>query len=112
MKAISHIVLGACVLMLLGCSDEEEPRFRIRNDRPTKANVQVKTSGGNTININDVESGVVTGYDNAAEGIIEATATIQNETVSPTISFFAHNGQSYTIVVVNSTPPTLAIVSP
>ena len=50
---------------------------------PNKANVQIQTTGGNTININDVESGQTTEYQFVAEGNITATAVIQNETISP-----------------------------
>lgn len=112
MKALFVILIAAGFLVSLpGCSDDP-PQFRVRNDRPSKANVQVKTSGGNTININDVQPGTVTAYQTAAEGVIEATATIQNETVSPSISFQAGNDGSYTIIVANTTPPTLVVVSP
>lgn len=102
----------AFLFSMQSCSEDIDPQFRVRNDRPTKANMQIKTSGGNTININDVESGIVTAYQSAAPGVIEATATIQNESVSPTVSFYAYTDESYTIVVLNSNPPTLTIESP
>ena len=102
----------ALLASLQACSDDVDPRFRVRNDRGSKVNMQIKTSGGNTININDVEAAVLTDYHYAAPGTIEATAVIQNESVSPAIGFVAFADESYTIVVVNSTPPTLSIESP
>ena len=111
MRKLLLLIVAGMIMSLQGCSDDP-PQFRVRNDRPSKANVQVKTSGGNTININDVEPGTATPYQGAAEGIIEATATIQNETVSPSTSFRAGNDNSYTIVVANTAPPTLVVISP
>ena len=98
---MKHIVLFFFVIGLVvsqfGCSTDPEPppRFRVRNDRTAKASVQVKTSGGNTININDVQPGQTTDYQNAAAGQIEATAGIQGESVSPMTVFNAQlNGRT------------------
>lgn len=91
----------------IACSDES-PSFRVKNERPTKANVQIKTVN-NTINLNDVQPGTVTNYQDVAEGKVEITAVIQNENVSPTTNFNASNNYNYTIVIVNSTPPILRI---
>jgi hypothetical protein len=44
------------IITIFSCSDETDPQIRIYNDRPTVVNVQIQTSGGNTINNNDVES--------------------------------------------------------
>jgi len=110
---IMLVVVGLALLASLqSCSEDDDPQFRIRNDRPTKANVQIKTTGGNTININDVEQGVLTPYQSAAPGGIEATAVIQGESVSPTLGFAAFTDETYTIIVTNSTPPTLSYSSP
>ena len=46
-----------------------------------------------------------------AECNIEATASIQNESVTPTTTFNNTNDNNYTIVVVNSNPPTLRVDS-
>jgi hypothetical protein len=96
------------VLGLLGCSTEP-PSARIFNERSTKANIQLKPQAGNTININDVAGGATTAYQDIGTGAHVATATIQNESVSPTVAFDASEDNNYTIVVVNSTPPTLRV---
>jgi len=97
------VSLGAC------SNDEAEPQFRITNERTEKANVQIQTSGGNTININDVLPGQTTGYQSAAEGAIVATAVIQNESVSPTASFYVWNDTRSTVFIQAGGTPTLRI---
>jgi len=97
------------LLTITGCGTEADPEFRVTNQRVDKANVQVKTSGGNTININDVIQGQLTDYQSTAEGTIIVTAVIQNEPITPTITFTAKKDKSYTIVVVTGNTPTLRI---
>ena len=108
---MKNILVGilslAFLIASISCSDETGPKFRIRNERSTKANVQIQTSGGNTININDVEPGQTTVYQTASEGNIIATAVIQNESVSPTTTFFAANNERYTVVIQTTNPPSL-----
>lgn len=108
-KLLVSIISIVFLLAIVSCSDEANPKFRIRNERSTKANVQVQTSGGNTININDVVENETTAYQSAAEGNIVATAGIQNESVSPTITFFAIKDVRYTIVIRTGTTPSLRI---
>ena len=111
MKPIFFILV---IVFIAGCSTspQDPAHFRVHNDRTTKANVQVKTSGGFTININDVASGATTTYQDAAPGRIDVTAGIQSESVSPTAFFFAAPNASYTIVVANTNPPTISIATP
>lgn len=91
-----------------GCSNEP-PSLRIFNERSSKANLQIKPDAGNTFNINDVPGGAGTAYQDISAGGYVATATIQNETVSPEVRFVASENNNYTVVVVNSTPPTLRV---
>jgi hypothetical protein len=110
MKHILFAILGiVVVLSWSACSSEEEPQFRIRNERSDKANVQIRTSGGNTININDAQPGQTTAYQSASEGTIVATAVIQNESVSPTMMFFAAKDAHYTVVIQVGNTPSLRI---
>jgi hypothetical protein len=108
------LFIAGLVLSQIGCSTdpESQPRFRIKNDRATKANLQIKTSGGNTVTINDVLPGQITDYRDAAAGQIEVTAVIQDETVSPTATFDALMNGSYTVIVANTTPPSINVISP
>jgi len=107
MKNIFQIIIGlGLILLLVGCSTED-PQFRVYNERTDKANVQIQTSGGNTININDVGAGQTTAYQSAAEGTIVVTAVIQNVSVSPTARFFCGKDTKYTIVIQAGINPTI-----
>lgn len=64
-----------------GCSKKckgEDPRARIINNGTQKASVQVKTSGGNTININNVDPGTSSDYANYSPGQVTFTITVSN----------------------------------
>ena len=108
------LVLAFLATTLIACSgdDDTPPTFRVRNDRATDASMQVKTSGGNTININNVKPGVTTAYQGVAPGQVDITVDIQGESGQYTASFVAAANQSFTVVVANTTPPTISVVSP
>jgi hypothetical protein len=103
-KFLSIIIL---VITFIACSDEP-PSFRVKNERPTKANIQIKTVA-NTFNINDVQPGTITSYREVPEGLVEISAEIQNENDEPSGSFNAGSDKNYTVVIVNTTPPTIRI---
>jgi len=111
MSARALLSLSATLALLIGLSgcSSDPPSARIFNERATKANVQLKFQDGNTININDVATAASTNYQDINTGMCVATATIQSESVSPTASFNAEEDMNYTVVVVNSTPPTLRV---
>lgn len=106
------LLVTACAFLLsvVGCSDEP-PSVRVHNERATKANVQIKSQSGNTININDVGSATTTNYQDLDVGAHVVSAVIQDESLSPTVGFNAEENTNYTIVVVNSTPPSLRVDS-
>jgi len=104
------VILFALFLLagLPGCSTEP-PSLRVFNERSSKANLQIKPDAGNTFNINDLAGGTGTAYQDISTGGYVVTATIQDETVSPEVRFVASEDNNYTVVVVNSTPPTLRV---
>ncbi len=95
-------------LIISGCSDEP-PSVRVHNQHTEKANVQIKTSNGNTINHNDVVPGTYTGYLDIVEGNCVASAGIQKDSAAPTVAFKAANDYNYTIVVVKGNPSYLRV---
>ena len=66
-----------------GCSDAcdgEEPRSRIVNNGSDKASVQIKTSGGSTENINNIETGAMSDWRSFAAGETEFTVVVTGST--------------------------------
>src|ERR1041384_7081160 len=57
----------------------EKPRARIVNNGTAKSTVQVKTSGGNTSNINNVDPGQTSDYASYDAGNVEFTITVGNK---------------------------------
>lgn len=68
-------------LMHTSCGPEcdgEQPRVRIVNNGTDKASVQVKTSGGNTENINNVQTGTTSEWTSFDAGVTEFRTVISN----------------------------------
>lgn len=110
---MKRILLGAIaiasMLSVNACSDGADPEFRVKNELATKVNIQIQTTGGNTINLNDVESGQTTAFQSAAEGTVVVTAVIQSEPVSPKVTFFARKDSHSTIVLQAGEVPSFRI---
>lgn len=71
-----------------GCKkdcDGENPRARIINNGTAKADVQVQTTGGNTININNVLPSTTSSYSGFAEGASTFTINVGKETKLTTL---------------------------
>ncbi len=67
-------------LLISACNqpcENEDPRARIVNNGTDKASVQIKTSGGSTENINNIESGQVSAWSSFASGNTEFTVAVQ-----------------------------------
>jgi hypothetical protein len=95
------------IVTFIACSDEP-PSFRVKNERTQQANVQIQTVS-NTININDALPGTATNYQEVAKGNVTVTAVIQSESFSPSGSFNAEENNNYTVVIANTTPPSIRI---
>ncbi len=76
------VVTGLIVFVFalsMGCSkkcNNEQPRARILNNGTTAASVQIKTSDGNTVNINNVDPSTASAYASYAAGAITFTITV------------------------------------
>jgi hypothetical protein len=83
--AVSKLVLRSLFaylfslsLLLCGCGcKNEEPTVILQNHGTAKASIQIKTSNGNTENINNVDPGWKSEKRDFAAGDIEFTVTIQ-----------------------------------
>jgi hypothetical protein len=57
---------------------KEDPRARIINNGTDKASVQIKTTGGNTTNINNIQVGTTSAYSSYSAGIVTYTVNVAN----------------------------------
>lgn len=84
MKTFQRMVLLALLclsLISLGSCHKckgEDPAARIINNGTHKASVQIKTSGGNTVNINNVDPSTTSEYSSYAAGETTFTITVSN----------------------------------
>lgn len=85
MKIMKHIksflliaILGVSLLSQTACDecDGENPRARIVNSGTKDASVQIKTSGGNTENLNNVASGTTSDYRSYSAGLTTFTISV------------------------------------
>ncbi len=79
MKKLSFLILLLLSISYISCSscDGEDPSVILRNNGTAKADIQIKTSGGNTENVNNVLPGNESDKRFFAPGDIEFTVTIQ-----------------------------------
>lgn len=63
----------------------EDPSARIVNNGTEKASVQIKTTGGNTVNINNIEPGTASPYSSYAPGITTFTIVVGNNELVETV---------------------------
>ena len=114
MKYLISLFAIFLMMSVVACSTDPEnpPTFRVRNDRATDASLQVKTSAGNTININNVQPSTTSDYQGVATGQVDITVTTKGLSDPYTASFLAQINQSYTVVVANTTPTAINVISP
>ena len=82
------IITGLLAMTISGCKKKcsgEDPRARIINNGTSKAGVQIKTSGGNTVNINDVAAGTASDYSSYAAGQVTFTLKVSNVDYEKTV---------------------------
>lgn len=97
-----------CAIVMSGCS-KDKPRVRVNNQRGEITDVQLKRQSGNTYNINDVVPNSTTGYIEVEVSNYEIDAKPEGSTGSATSFFLAEEDKSYTVVVLNTTPPSIRV---
>lgn len=102
MKLFLLILSLSLGLLLTGCGcDGEDPSVILRNNGTGKADIQVKTSNGNTENINNVMPGTVSERRTFKAGSIEFTINIQG--VNAPVVYLLQAGTCYDYTVtINS----------
>lgn len=90
----------------------DPPKVRVSNQRAEITDIQLKRSNGNTYNINDVGPNTSTKYIEVEPSNYEVDGKVEGISPSATTFFSASEDESYTIVVINSNPPTLRVDKP
>ena len=75
------IIAGLFAITMSSCSKKcknGDPQARIINNGTQKASVQIKTSNGNTVNINNVDPGTTSVYSSYAAGQITFTIVVNS----------------------------------
>lgn len=102
--------LVLCIIMI-GCS-KDKPRVRVDNQRNDITDVQLKRSSGNTYNINDVGHHAKTSYIEVDVSNYEVDAKPEGVSGNATTHFVAEEDETYTVVVLNTTPPSVRVDKP
>ena len=103
MKVKSYLLpvlfAGFVAVAATGCKKckDEDPRARITNNGTQRASVQVQTSGGNTVNINNVDPGASSDYANYAAG--KATFTLKVNNVDYAKTLDVSKCHEYTVAI-------------
>jgi len=100
MKAALPILFaGFMALAATSCKKckDEDPLARITNNGTQRVSVQVKTSGGNTVNLNNVDPGVSSDYASYAAG--NTTFTLKVNNVDYVQAFDASKCHEYTVAI-------------
>jgi hypothetical protein len=79
-KVAVLLILSITFSFLNSCSncDNEKPRARVSNMSSEDVSVQIKTTGGNTENINNIESGKSSEYRSYDPGLITFTIALKD----------------------------------
>lgn len=80
MLFVSTVILSSC-----DKCDGENPRARIINNGTKEASVQIKTTGGNTENLNNVPVGTSSDYRSYSPGSITFTITVDKAVREETV---------------------------
>ena len=78
------IIAVVFVFGLTGCNKckNEDPRARVSNEGSKSVSVHIETSGGNTININNIDGGQISEFESYSAGDVEFTITVGNGNTS------------------------------
>lgn len=101
MKKISLFILLLTVsLLYVGCKKcrNEDPRARIVNNGTDKVSVHIQTSGGNSVNINNILSGSASDFAYYEAGAVSFTIAFQNNT-DTTLSVIMDDCWEYDILI-------------
>jgi hypothetical protein len=112
MNSFLRFFIFASLIFILSACSTEPPRVRVSNQQGLIVDVQLKRSGGNTYNINDVSGFSATGYIDVDRSVYEVDAKLEDNNKHATTHFTAEEDQTYTIIVTGANPPAVTVVKP
>ena len=77
-KIISALFIGLIAFSSCSKCKKEDPRARVLNNGTESVSVQIQTSGGNTVNINNIASGESSDFKSYAAGKVDFTISVGN----------------------------------
>jgi hypothetical protein len=87
-KLLMSLVLAGLIIVSFNSCKKckgEAPRARIINNGTVEADVQIKTSDGNTVNINNVQPGTASEFKSYAAGEVTFTIVVDKSTAEKTL---------------------------
>jgi hypothetical protein len=100
MKLLMVIITISLSFIIIGCGcDGEDPSVMLTNNGTGKADIQIKTSGGNTENVNNIQPGTSSARRNFNPGNIEFTINIQGVNDPVVYVLQASTCYDYTVTV-------------
>ncbi|MBI5838351.1 MAG: DUF4397 domain-containing protein [Candidatus Eisenbacteria bacterium] len=101
------LLILTLALFVAGCNDV--PSARVRNRLPGKVNVSFQPTSGNTLNINDVAPGTVSGYIDVPEGMLRIHASTSGTNPDDVNHTFV-KGNRYTVQVDTGATPSMTVI--
>ena len=85
---LTMVLVGLLAITMNRCKKckDEDPRARIMNNGTEKASVQIKTSNGNTVNINTIDPGTSSAYSSYAAGQVTFTIKVSKIDYTKTVA--------------------------
>jgi len=87
---MKKLIIGLTIatLAFTSCSkcDNEAPNARVVNDGTESVSVQIQTSGGNTVNINNIAAGTSSDFVSYASGTVMFTISVGKKDYEKTVN--------------------------
>ncbi len=101
MKKLVNLFFLIFSLFLLGCSSctDDPPKVLLVNNGTDKADIQIKTSGGNTENVNGINTGESSEWRTFDAGKIEFTISISGVSEDALYTLEADLCNEYTVTI-------------
>jgi hypothetical protein len=109
MKKFNNLLIITGILLGFAACTPEAPRIRVQNQNQEIVDVALKPPSGSTININDVSASAQTGYIEVPSSNYEVDVNVENVSPNATTFFRADKDGNYTIIVTNTSPPTVRV---